>query len=92
MLSREEFIERTKKSVPYPLGDAALDDFYAFLEKNRTAWSVCARMLVLAKLNEDTFRGSRVLLFDTPKLQKTFKELIETIPEEFAAYTFHQNE
>ena len=87
-IKKEEFIERCKKSVPYPLGDKALADFYGFLKKHQDTASA-ARLLQLCKEKEERFDGHPVMIFDSFLLQLAFRQMCEDLPKEFYDFSFN---
>lgn len=89
-MTKEEFIERTKKSRPYPLGDEALIEFEAFLEEHKNEFQSVRILQTLVKLNVDEYDGHRILIFDHPKIQKAFDAMASDLPEEFYGFTFAQ--
>lgn len=90
MITRTQFIERTKHSVPYPLGGQALQDFYDFLTPYTKQYSSVAVLLTLARLQEEVFENQRVLIFDDPKIQRAFKAMCSDLPQAFYDFTFKQ--
>lgn len=89
-INREQFVQRCKKSMPYPIGDQALADFEDFLKKYENQYASVRRLQVLVYLHKESFEGHPILIFDNEKLQKAFYEMGEDLPEEFAAFTFEQ--
>lgn len=87
-INKEEFVERCKKSVPYPLGDEALHSFYTFLEEHKETESA-QRLLDLSRSKEEIFEGHPILLFDTYLIQLAFKQMCSDLPQEFYDFTFN---
>lgn len=86
-IDRQELIERTKHSHPYPVGDEALDSYYTFFKQYDHIHEVRV-LAVLMKLNEVECEGHRIVLFDHPRLQQAYQEMGETIPQEFTDFIF----
>lgn len=87
-ISKEEFIERCRKSVPYPLGDEALTSFYEFLENHQETGSA-KRLLELCRSKEEMFEGHPILIFDSFLMQLAFKQMCEDLPDEFYDFSFN---
>lgn len=87
-ITKEQFVERTKNSDPFPVGDPALQEYYEFFKRYDFIHEVRV-LATLMKLNEVEFEGHHVVIFDTPRLKQAYTEMGEQIPEEFAHFLFH---
>ncbi len=87
-ITRDQLIERTKHSNPYPVGEPALSEYYEFFKPYMDIHEVRV-LATLMKLNEVEFEGTKLVLFDTPKLQQAYVDMGEILAEPFAQFLFH---